>query len=321
MGNLKWTIALVYLDDVVIFSPDFDTHAQHLQLVLQALRQANLKLKPKKCTIASHKLLYLGHMVSKEGIEMHPEKTRAIRDFPTPTKLKNVQSFVSLCSYYRRFVPEFSKIARPLTRLSEKGVPFVWSDEVEEAFQTLKGKLMSHPILGYPDDNAETLIHSDASTVGIGATLVQIQKRVERVIAYASRSLSKTERNYSVTNLECLAVVFAIKRFRPYVYGKKFKVVVDHCALCHLLKLKDPNGQLARWTYELQPYDFEIVYKNGRKHLDADGLSRNPVDPPESDEESYNGDLRAIIPDADLNIQKLCALQDWIDYRRFTKSR
>jgi transposase InsO family protein len=171
---------------------------------------------------------------------------------------------------------------------------------------------MSPPILGYPEDDAETHIHSDASTIGLGATLVQIQDGVERVIAYASRALSKTEKNYGTPNLECLAIVFAIKRFRPYIFGKQFKVVTDHHSLCHLMNLKDPNGQLARWAYALQPYTFEIVHKSGRKHLDADGLSRNPVDPPESDEETI-AEPRCITNPVKRNgyIQRLCALHDW----------
>ena len=284
LGPLKWTTALAYLDDIVVFTPDFPSHLQSLRLVFDALRAAKMKLKPSKCEFAQPQIKYLGHIVSKEGVHVNPDTVRAVSEFPRPCdaptkaqKIKKVQSFVSLCSYYRRFIKGFSTIAKPLTRLTQKDVDFVWDSTVEDAFQTLKQKLLSPPILGFPDEHSPTIIHSDASHVGLGATLVQMQNGVETVISYASRVVSKDEAKYPITELEMLAVIFAIEHFRPYLYGRRFQVVVDHCGLCNLLRTVNPVGRLARWILRLQPYDFEIVYKSGRKHNDADGLSRNPV--------------------------------------------
>jgi transposase InsO family protein len=289
LGQLKWTIALVYLDDIVCFSRNFDEHLEHLALIFQALRMGHLKLKPSKCSFAESKLKYLGHIVSADGIEVNPETTDAVMKFPCPdlqktrpAKVKAVQSFVSLCSYYRRFIYNFAAIAAPLRKLTMNDVPFIWDDDCELAFQTLKNKLTSPPVLGYPDATSPTEIHSDACKGGLGATLSQIQDGVERVIAYASRSLDKLERTYGAPELEALAIIYAIEHFKPYVYGRKFTVVTDHHSLCSLLRMKDPKDRLARWILRLQPFDFEIKHKAGRLHTDVDPLSRNPVNPPDS---------------------------------------
>jgi len=280
LEKLKWSIALVYLDDIVVFSRDFETHLKDIESIFIALRRAGLKLKPAKCVFGKDKLLYLGHIISADGVEVNPDKIRAVTDFPVPKTPKKVMSFVSLCSYYRRFIPNFSKIGKPLFALTSRHNKFVWTEECQLAFQKLKDLLVSSECLAYPQDDAPTEIHVDASMEGFGATLVQTQNGQERVVAFRSRSLKKHEKNYSVSELECAAVIWAVRDFRAYVYGKKFKIVTDHCALCHLLKLKDPEGKLARWALRLQPFDFEIVYKSGVKHKDADALSRNPVDPP-----------------------------------------
>jgi len=287
LGTLKWTISLVYLDDIVVYSSNFDEHIVNLSKVFLALRKANLKLKPAKCKLADNKLLFLGHIISDQGVAVNPAKVNAVSDFPTPKCKKDVQSFVALCSYYRRFVKNFAKIAKPLHKLTEDNIKFQWNDEAEHAFTTLKSKLVSSDVLAYPDDDAETKIHCDASKLGLGATLVQIQDGIERVVAFASRSLKKYEKNYSATELECLAAVFAVERFRQHLYGKKFEIVTDHCALCYVFKLKDPGSRLAKMAMRLQPYDFTVVYRSGKKHIDADCLSRNPVDPaPATDEPS-----------------------------------
>jgi len=224
-----------------------------------------------------------------------------------PKKVKSIQSFVSLCSYYRRFVPNFSKIVKPLTRLTEKNVKFEWTDECAHAFNTLKKALTNAQCLAYPDEFSPTEIHTDASKEGLGCTLVQIQDGIERVVAYGSRSLRKYERNYSASELECLGVLYAIERFHPYIYGRRFRVVTDHCALCLLMKTKDPQGRLARWSLRLQPYDFEIVYKSGRKHLAVDALSRNPVDaPPSTNHDEF--DFEQHLCKLDVIVEQLCSI-------------
>ncbi|UYV80091.1 hypothetical protein LAZ67_18001653, partial [Cordylochernes scorpioides] len=281
LGNLRWQICLCYLDDVIIYSSDFPTHLKRLEAVLKCFSESNLKLNDKKCRFAFEELEILGHITNQQGIKPAEYNIKAVRDFPQPKKVKEVQSFLGMCSYYRKFIKDFSLIADPLTGLIRKNAQFTWTEKQEEAFQNLKKALINPPILGHFDPNAATYIHTDASNIGLGATLVQIICGEEKVISYLSRTLSKAEQNYSTTEKECLAVVWAISKLRPYLYGRHFKIITDHHALCWLKNLKDPTGRLARWALKIQEYDFDIIHKSGKKHMDADGLSRGLL--PETD--------------------------------------
>ncbi|GFX26664.1 transposon Tf2-6 polyprotein [Trichonephila clavipes] len=220
----------------------------------------------------------LGHLVSSNGVRPDPDKRKAVRNFPTPKNIHDTRSFLGLCSYFRRFIKGFCYLAEPLRSLLKSGVEFHWGPEEVEAFKSLKKALTSDPVLGMYDERASTEIHTDASGYGIGAVLVQIQNNVEKLIAYASRTLTKAEKNYSTTERECLAIVWATNKFRPYIFGKHFTVVTDHHSLCWLMNLKDPSGRLSRWALRLQEHDFDVKYKTGKKHSDADALSRNPVE-------------------------------------------
>ncbi|UYV74885.1 hypothetical protein LAZ67_12001673, partial [Cordylochernes scorpioides] len=305
LGNLRWQICLCYLDDVIIYSPDFPTHLKRLEAVFRCFRESNLRLNDKKCRFVFEELEILGYITSKHGIKPAEHNIKAIRNFPRPTKVKEVQSFLGMCSYYRKFIKDFSKIADPLSNLIKKSVSFTWTERQEEAFQTLKTALLSPPILGHFNPNAPTYIHTDASNIGIGATLVQDIGGEEKVISYLSRTLSKAEQNYSTTEKECLAVVWSMSKLRPYLYGRHFKIVTDHHALCWLKNLKDPTGRLARWALKIQEYDFDIIHKSGKKHLDADGLSRGPLPETDWDEDFERLFLNQITDEEDKFIESV----------------
>ena len=276
LRGFSWKICLVYLDDVIIFSPSFEEHLQHLRLVFQRFRDANIKLKPSKCHFAHTEVNYLGHVVSWEGVRPDPEKIKAVQEFPIPKTPLDVRAFLGLSGYYRKFVRDFSRIAAPLHELTKKNAKFVWTDTCHASFLQLKEALISAPILAFPDFHLPFHLYVDASNDAIGMVLGQIHDNKEIVIAYAGRKLSAPEQHYSATEREALAVVAGIKHFQPYLYGRAFTVHTDHNALRWLMNVKDPTGRLARWSLYLQQYDFDIQHRAGRNNANADALSCRP---------------------------------------------
>ena len=271
----KYDFTLVYLDDIIVYSDTFENHLKHLDCVFNKIHKAGLTLKINKCTFAANELKFLGHKITKDGVAVLPEKVDAVRNCRQPKNTTDVKSFLGLANYYRRFVPSFSTVAAPLNALTSDR-EWQWTDACQLSFNTLKDLLTSAPILRRPDYNKPFVVYTDASNVGIGGLLTQEIDGVEYVIAYASRTLSSAERNYGVTERECLAVVYSLKEFRPYVYGTRFKVVTDHMSLTWLAKLHETNPRLTRWILAISEYDFTIAYRPGKSHSNADALSRLP---------------------------------------------
>ena len=265
---------LVYLDDIIIFGKTLESHTENLNAVFERIRDAGLKLRPDKCSFLKTEVEFLGHIISINGIKPDPRNIEKVKECRTPTTPREIKSFLGLASYYRKFVEGFSKIAHPMIELTKESVPFVWTEDAELAFQTLKTRLTNPPILAYPDPDTEFLLFTDASEFGIGAVLGQIQNKKEVVIAYSSRHLNEAELKYSTVEKECLALIDAIKRFRSYVLGRHFTLITDHRPLEWLRKVKDNNKRLIRWSLELAEHDFTIKYRPGRIHSNADGMSR-----------------------------------------------
>ena len=276
LAGLHWQICLIYLDDVIVVGKTFEDMIQNLGLVFERLQQAGLKLKPRKCKLFAKKVTFLGHVISEAGVHTDPNKTECIENWPTPKNTREVRAFLGLCSYYRRFVYNFAEIAKPLFKLTEKNQPFKWTDDCTRVFQMLKEKLVEAPILTHPDFAKSFILDVDASDQSIGAVLSQMTENGESVIAYASRTLTKSERRYCVTRKEMLALVNFVKYYKHYLYGKKFTVRTDHGSLRWLMQFKNPEGQVARWIEFLSSFDMKIEHRPGRTHKNADGVSRIP---------------------------------------------
>ena len=270
-----------YIDDVLVFSRTAEDHVEHLRAVLDRLRKAGLKLKPKKCHFVRQSIEYLGHMITPEGLLPNPHLTEAVRSIPVPTNVTGVRQFLGLASHYRRFVKNFAKIASPLHGLTRKLAEFKWTQECQAAFDQLKNKLETAPILAYPNFDLPFTLETDASIQGLGAILSQKQQDgLVHPVAYASRALLPAERNYSISELETLAVVWAIQYFHAYLYGHQVTVITDHSAVKAILQTPSPNGKHARWWTKIFSSGVgkvDIVYRPGKDNGGADALSRNPL--------------------------------------------
>src|SRR3984957_16312710 len=280
LQGIKEEFVLVYLDNVIIYSKTFKEHLQHLTKVLDRIRNANLSLKAEKCNFIATELQFLGHVVGKDGVKPDPEKVEKMMNYPEPRNIRELHGVLGLFSYYRRFIKDFTQLADSLYKLLKKDTPYEWTDSQQQAFENLREKLTKAPIVQYPDFTKPFLLHTDASGTGVGAVLAQTEGTQEHVIAYASRTLNPAEKNYTITELECLAIVWAVKYFRHYLYGSKFTIVTDHTALKWLLNStsESMNKRLERWKITLSEYDFEIIYKKEKLHSNADAFSRlNPT--------------------------------------------
>ena len=274
LRGLQWKTVLIYLDDIIVFSSTLDDHFEKLREVFQLLQSAGLKLKPAKCDLLKKEVLFLGHTVGANGIGPNPKLLAAVKEWKEPTTVKQIQQFLGLCNYYRRFVYQFSEIAAPLTRLTEKKTDFHWDLECQVAFDGLKEALCEAPILAYPRVSGLFIVDTDASNTGIGGVLSQVQENEERVIWYASKKLSRAQRQYCVTRRELLAAVIFLQEFRHYILGQEFVLRTDHNSLRWIFSFKAPQGQLSRWLEVLSQYNFKIIHREGKKHGNADALSQ-----------------------------------------------
>merc|ERR1711893_445229 len=276
LKGLIYKFVVVYLDDVVIYSESIEKHLEHLRQVLERFKKAGLKLKPKKCELCRNQVDYLGHTVSPEGKATKADLIEKVQNWDPPRTVRQVRQFLGLANYYHDYVKSYSDIVEPMIRLTDKKVKFVWTPECQEAFETLKVKLTTAPVLGFASMEDPFILDTDASDVAMGAVLSQVQNGQERVIAYGSKALSKEERNYCVTRRELLAVVYFVDHYKYYLAGGKlFTIRTDHASLRWMMNQKEPEHQLARWYARLSGYKpFEFQHRPGKKHGNADSLSR-----------------------------------------------
>jgi hypothetical protein len=282
LAGLKWIRCLVYIDDIIIFSGDYQQHLQDIAMVLARLEEAGLTVKNSKCRFYYEQLAFLGHVVSQDGISPDPSRVEAIQHLSAPTDVKSLLSFLGITGYYRRFIYRYAEIASPMYKLVRKNVEWSWDEECDKAFKTLKRALTTAPILRNPDFKHPFHVITDASGYGLSGVLAQRIPNAngevfEYVIAYISRTLSEYEVKWHIRELECLAIIWSLRKFRPYIEGCEITVVTDHESLRWLSKLEDPTGRLGRWVMETQHLNMKIEHRPGRQHQNADIPSRDPL--------------------------------------------
>lgn len=273
LSGLNYESCLIYMDDIIVFGRNLQNHNKNLQKVFERLRDSNLKLNPDKCEFLKKQILYLGHVISEQGILPDPDKTKTIENFPVPKTADEVKRFVAFANYYRKFIPNFASIAIPLNELCRKNVQFKWTLQCENSFQKLKECLIKPPILDYPDlsPNNQFILKTDASSFSVGSVLCNNNNKP---VAFASRGLNKAEKNYSVIEKELLSIVWSVKYFRPYLYGRRFVIQTDHKPLVYLFSMTNPSSRLTKFRLCLEEYDFHVEYIKGRDNVAADALSR-----------------------------------------------
>jgi hypothetical protein len=275
----------VFVDDLNIHSESWGEHLQHLDMVLCKLREVNLKLNPNKCCFAAKSITFLGHVVNESGTRPDPGKIEAVLHFPQPRTVTNVRSFLGLTGYYRKYVRGYARLAAPLFELTKKGVDFVWDMGCQQAFQALRVALVEAPILIRPDFGKAFYLDVDWSPKGVGAILSQREGKLEKVVAYASKSLTEVQKKFHPMEGECYALIWGIMHFRQYLYRNHFVLRTDHKPLEWLATVSDAHGRRGRWIDMLQDFSFKIVHRPGFRHTNVDALSRNSVGPAMEDDD------------------------------------
>ncbi|WVZ51730.1 hypothetical protein U9M48_002845 [Paspalum notatum var. saurae] len=261
---------VVFIDDILVYSKNEKEHEEHLRIVLSRLREHKLYAKFNKCAFWLKEVAFLGHILSAKGVAVDPSKVEDVLNWKQPKTMTEIRSFFGLAGYYRRFIKDFSKIAKPMTALTQKNAKFAWSSRCEEAFRTLKKLLTSAPILAQPDITKPFDVYCDASGSGLGCVLMQ----EGRVIAYASSQLRKHEVNYPTHDLELLAVVYALKKWRHYLLGNTCHIYTDHKSLKYIFTLPELNMRQRRWLELRKDYDLDVHYHTGKANVVDDALSR-----------------------------------------------
>ena len=264
---------VVFIDDILVYSKSREEHESHLSVILQTLRDKQLYAKLMKCEFWLDIVSFLGHVVTKDGISVDPGKVDVVSNWRRPNTVTEIRSFLGLAGYYRRFIEGFSKIALPLTKLTQKGVKFKWFDDCERSFQELKERFVTALILTIPSSLGGFVVYNDASRQGLGCVLMQHG----RVVAYASRQLKPYERNYPTHDLELDAVIFALKIWRHFLFGETCEIFTDHKSLKYLFSQKEWNMRQRRWIELLKDYDCIIQYYPGKANVVADALIRKFV--------------------------------------------
>ena len=269
---------LVYLDDVILFNKTEEGHISTLEEVFKCVRRAGLKLKPQKCRIGRKEVTFLGHRVSREGIGPDPSNVEKVLNWPRPRNDAEARSFLGLCGYYAKFIPDYAEVSKPMREASNRKGTIEWTTELTRSFDMLKRSLASPPVLTLPTFNGTFRLYTDACNSSVGAVLTEVAEGEEKVVAYESKVLSRQQRRWPTYDKELWAVVHAIRRFQQYIMGARFQVITDHKPLANIPKSiaseRDGTGRRGRWAVELSSFDFDVIIKAGVEHANADALSR-----------------------------------------------
>ena len=279
LKDLLWKDVLAYLDDIIVLGQDFASHLSNLREVFKRFRKYHLKFKPKKCVLFGTEVDFLGRRVSRDGVSIPESKVKTVLEWPRPRKKTQLEAFLGFINYHRDFIPQLAEEASVLYDLVKRSAPedpLKWEESHENAFDRLKQAMITAPVLGYPKSEDLFVLDTDASDHSIGAVLSQVQNGKEVVIAYGSMALNNQQRRYCTTRKELLALVTFLNHFRFYLLGRSFLVRTDHNSLTWLMRFRNVEGQLARWIEAISQFDFKIAHRSGKKHGNADGLSRIP---------------------------------------------